>query len=85
MVPMEIPPTKDYSEYWAIQVVLVRVLQSAGLKVDVRDRLPIFRLWSIVNQRITGTKKVNILQLLQSLVELRKKGNEPPNDGKKYT
>lgn len=78
-------PTKDYAEYWAVQVVLVRVLQSAGLKVDVRDRLPLFRLWHTVSTRITGTRSFNILQLIQALVHMRMKGMEPAHDGKKYT
>lgn len=78
------PVQKDYSEYWGAQVSLVRILQKCGVNVDVRDRLPIFRLWLIINQRMTGPKKENILQLLQSLRNMRLKGLEPEHDGKKY-
>jgi hypothetical protein len=76
--------TKDYSEYWGVQVLLVRILKTLGIKVDIRDRLPLFRLWNIVNSRMTGAKKHNILQLIQSLVHMRQKNMEPPNDGKRY-
>ena len=78
-------PSKDYTEYWATQVVLIRMLQSAGLKVDIRDRLPIFRLWQVVGRRMTGNRAYHILQLLQALVNMRQKCMEPPHDGKRYT
>lgn len=77
-------PIKDYSEYWAIQVVLVRILQSSGVTVNVKDRLPLFRLWTVVSSRMTGAKQHNILQLIQALVHMRMKGMEPEHDGKKY-
>lgn len=75
---------KDYSEYWGVQILLVRILQNSGLKVDPKSRLPIFRLWLLVKSRMTGAKAPNILQLLTALLNMRIKGMEPPNDGKKY-
>jgi hypothetical protein len=82
-----IQPTsgKDYSEYWGVQIQLVRILQHCGVKVDIKDRLPLFKLWNIVNTRMTGIRRRNILLLLQSLVHMRMKGMEPENDGKRYS
>jgi hypothetical protein len=77
-------PPKDYTEYWEAQALLVRILQNSGLKVGIKDRLPIFRLWLLVNSRMTGARQVNLLQLLQALVNMRMKGMEPPNNGKTY-
>ena len=82
---MLLPVVKDYSEYWGMHIQFVRILKSAGLKVDIRDRLPLFRLWHVVNSRMTGARRANVLQIIQGLVNMRLKGLEPPNDGKKYT
>jgi len=82
---MLLPVVKDYSEYWGMQVHLVRILQSADMRVDIRDRLPLFRLWLVVDRRMTGSRKNNILQLIQSLIHMRMKGLEPPHEGGKYT
>lgn len=76
---------KDYTEYWGVQYLIVRILQRAGLKVSPRDRLPIFRLWNIVRNRITGAKAENLCQLLQALLNMRMKGMEPPHNGQQYT
>ena len=78
-------PPKDYTEYWEAQVLTVRILQNSGLKVGVKDRLPVFRLWLLVNGRMTGARKFNLLQLLQALVKMRTMGMEPPHNGKVYT
>lgn len=75
---------KGYSEYWEAQVLLVRILQNSGLKVGVKDRLPVFRLWNLVSKRMTGVRQINLLQLLQALVLMRTQGMEPPHDGKVY-
>lgn len=77
--------TKDYTEYWEAQVLLVRILQNSGLKVGVKDRLPIFRLWNIVATRMTGARQHNVSLLLQALVIMRGKGMEPPHKGNTYT
>lgn len=77
-------PPKDYSEYWEAQVLLVRILQNSGLKVGVKDRLPIFRLWLIVSKQMTGARQANLLQLLDALAKMRGKGMEPPHNGKIY-
>lgn len=74
--------TKD--RYWELQITLVRLLQSAGLRVDVKDRLPIFRLFRVVTTRMTGAKAAQILGLLTELVTLRKAGLEPPFVRGKY-
>lgn len=79
-----VAPPKDYSEYWEAQVLTVRILQNAGLKVGVRDRLPLFRLWLLVSDRMTGARRDNLLQLLQALVKMRTMGMEPPHNGKLY-
>ena len=73
------------SDYWRLQVYLKQKKQSAGIRVGVRDRLPLFRLWLIVDRRITGARKYNILHVMDQLVALRKAGREPPHDGNKYT
>lgn len=78
-------PPKDYTEYWEAQVLTVRILQNSGLKVGVKDRLPLFRLWLLVDQRMAGTRRINLLILLQALVKMRTMGLEPPNNGKIYT
>lgn len=83
--PEVLSPPKDYTEYWEAQVLTVRILQNAGLKVGVKDRLPIFRLWYVVSNRMTGSRRSNLLQLLQAMVKLRAMGMEPPHDGKVYT
>jgi hypothetical protein len=77
-------PTKDYSEYWEAQVLLVRILQNSGVKVGIKDRLPIFRLWQVVSKKMAGNRATTILKLLDSLVRMRQNGEEPPNTGKKY-
>lgn len=77
-------PPKDYTEYWEAQVLLVRILQNSGLKVGVKDRLPIFRLWLLVNGRMTGARKDNLLQLLNAMTKMRTMGMEPPHNGKTY-
>jgi hypothetical protein len=76
--------TKECAEYWEAQVLTVRILQNSGLKVGVKDRLPIFRLWLFVNERMTGSRRSNLLQLLQRMVELRTMGLEPQHNGKTY-
>jgi hypothetical protein len=76
--------SKDYTEYWEAQVLLVRILQNSGLRVGVKDRLPIFRLWNIVAKRMTGVRQHNVLLLLQALVQMRGRGIEPPHNGKTY-
>lgn len=79
------PTTKDYSEYWEAQVLTVKILQNSGLKIGVRDRLPVFHLWLLVSNRMTGTRQDNLLKLLDSMVKLRGEGKEPPHNGKVYT
>jgi hypothetical protein len=83
--PEVLAPPKDYTEYWEAQVLLVRILQNSGLRVGVKDRLPIFRLWLLVTSRITGAKQVNLLQLLNAMAKMRISGREPPHNGKTYT
>lgn len=80
----EVLPPKDYTEYWEAQVLTVRILQNSGLKVGVKDRLPLFRLWLLVNTRITGARKDNLLQLLNAMTKMRVDGKEPPHNGKTY-
>ena len=75
----------DYSDYWEAQVLAVRILNACGVKVGVKDRLPIFRLYRVVSDRMTGAKQNNLQQLLRQLVHLRTQGMEPPHNGKKYT
>jgi hypothetical protein len=75
---------KDYSEYWGAQISLVRILQRNGLRVDIKDRLPLFRLWILVSNRMTGDRAKNIFQLIQFLLNLRRNGKEPPYNGKRY-
>lgn len=77
-------PTKECTEYWEAQVLTVRILQNSGLKVGVKDRLPLFRLWLLVDSRMTGARRSNLLQLLQKMVELRTMGSEPEHNGKAY-
>lgn len=79
-----LPPPKDYTEYWEAQVLLVRILQNSGLKVGVKDRLPLFRLYLLVDRRMTGTRRVKLIELLEVLAKLRISGGEPPNDGMTY-
>jgi len=74
----------DYSEYWSSQVLIVRTLQQIGIRVDVKDRLPIFRLWRIIQERMVGQRAEHLLQLLNKLTELRKQGMEPPHKEGKY-
>lgn len=81
----ELSPPKDYTEYWEAQVLTVRILQNSGLRIGVKDRLPIFRLWRLIDNRMTGARKDNLLQLLQALVNMRKAGLEPPHNGTTYT
>lgn len=76
---------KEYAEYWEAQVLTVRILQNSGLKVGVKDRLPLFRLWLLVDIRMTGARRTNLLQLLQAMITMRTMGLEPPNNGKTYT
>lgn len=76
--------SKGYAEYWEAQVLTVRILQNSGLKVGVKDRLPIFRLWLLVDSRMAGARRSNLLQLLQRMVELRRMGLEPQHNGKTY-
>ncbi len=75
---------KEYSEYWEVQVLIVRILQNSGLKVGVKDRLPLFRLWLLVTNRMTGARRDNLLTLLNQLTKLRISGLEPPHNGKTY-
>lgn len=77
-------PPKDYSGYWEAQVLAVRILQSSGLKVGVKDRLPVFRLWLLVSNRMTGARQANLLQLLNAIAKMRTEGLEPPHNGKTY-
>lgn len=76
--------SKEYAEYWEAQVLTVRILQNSGLKVGVKDRLPIFRLWLLVDNRMTGARRTNLLQLLEAMVKMRTIGLEPPHNGKTY-
>lgn len=77
-------PPKDYTEYWEAQVLTVKILQNSGLKVGVKDRLPIFRLWLVVNSRMTGARKDTLVKLLDTMLRLRMKGREPTHNGKVY-
>jgi hypothetical protein len=79
------PTTKDYAEYWEAQVIFVRLLQNSGLKVGVKDRLPLFKLRLLIDARMTGVRKEQLIKLLDLLVSLRTKGLEPPHKGNKYT
>jgi len=74
----------DYADYWEAQVLAVRILNSCGVKVGVKDRLPLFKLYRVVSSRMTGVRQSNLLQLLRQLVDLRIQGLEPPHNGKKY-
>lgn len=74
-----------HAEYWEAQVLLVRILQNSGLKVGIKDRLPLFRLWILVDTRMTGIRRTQLLQMLATLVKLRTDGKEPPHKGNKYT
>jgi len=80
-----VPVITDYSDYWKVQAELIFALKKLGLKVDISDRLPVFRLWTIITKRVTGARQTYLLELLDSLVKLRTQGREPPNDGKKYS
>jgi hypothetical protein len=79
-----VAPPKDYTEYWEAQTLIVRILQNSGLRIGVKDRLPVFRLWLLVDSRITGVRRNNLLILLQALVRMRTMGMEPPHNGKTY-
>lgn len=77
-------PTKNYAEYWEAQVLFVRILQNSGLKVGIKDRLPLFRLWLVVDTRMTGVRRAELLNMIEILVALRKEGKEPPHKADKY-
>lgn len=83
-VPIFNNKNKDYSKYWETQVLLVRILQNSGIRVGIKDRLPIFRLWHVVSTRMSGRRANNLLQLLQYIVDMRKRGMEPLHNGKQY-
>lgn len=82
----QVPATviKDYSEYWEAQILFVRILQNSGLKVGVKDRLPLFKLWLLVENRMTGVRRSELLNMIDILVALRKVGREPPHKANKY-
>lgn len=84
LIVQETAASKDYSEYWGVQVLIVRTLQHTGIKVDIKDRLPIFRLWRVIQSRMVGKRGDQLLQLLNKLTELRKNGLEPPHQEGKY-
>jgi hypothetical protein len=71
-------------KYWEAQIILVRLLVQLGIKVDVKDRLPIFRLYTTIPNRCTGAKRQEILALLTYLNDLRKAGFEPKHKDGKY-
>ena len=84
MEKVELVVPNDYSEYWGAQILLVRYLQQMGVRTDVKDRLPIFRLWQIIQSRMTGKRAEHLLQLLNKLTQLRLNGMEPPHKDGKY-
>lgn len=84
MQSTEITTTKNYDEYWEAQVLTARILQSCGLTVSVRDRLPLFKLRVLVEKRMTGVRRENLLKLFDAMVKLRIAGKEPPFKGIKY-
>jgi len=79
-----VPQTNDYSAYWEAQVLFVRILQASGLKVGVKDRLPLFKLWTLIDKRITGKRRVELMSMIDIMVQLRKQGKEPPHKANKY-
>lgn len=77
----------DLGEYWKVQVELVNILGRLGFSIQATDRIPTFWFRLRLKQAVeNGDQEIldEAVRLLDALVELRVRGVEPPNDGKRY-
>jgi hypothetical protein len=80
----KITTTRDYSEYWEVHYLLIRVLRRLGVVLNSKGRLPLFRLWIKISTRMQGDRQKFILKIIQALVSLRIQGKEPPHNDRVY-
>lgn len=71
-------------KYWQLHIAACQALLELGIRVHVKDRLPLFKLWNEVPKRSVGAKADNVLALIEALLQLRKAGVEPPHKGPRY-
>ncbi|TXH41962.1 MAG: hypothetical protein E6Q97_36545 [Desulfurellales bacterium] len=69
--------------YWDIQTRLIVELNELGFMYRLRDRLPPFKLYVRLQKLAKdkpelGEKVLNLLDMLEWIVELRRAGLEPP-------
>lgn len=64
---------------------LMHLLFGMGIKhFHVKERLPLFKLWTMVQRRTAGSHTAQALDLIEGLVVLRKMGVEPPHNRGRY-
>ncbi len=77
-----------YVEYFVIQRGLVSLLRDMGVRYNGTDRLPLFWLRARLEKIAYKKHKDNIanaIELIDTLVEYRRSGFEPPHKYGKYT